>query len=121
MKSSWTCVASLLFFVSAITAQYRDALPGYRYEFPRDYLNHSDFQTEWWYYRGNVKTADGHHFGFELTFFRQGVDRNPKYTGSWDLRDLYLAHLALSDVDGGKFIHVERANRAGPGIAGASE
>jgi predicted secreted hydrolase len=121
MKSSWTCVAPLLFFVSATTAQYRDALPGYRYEFPRDHFNHPDFQTEWWYYTGNVKTADGHHFGFELTFFRQGVDRNPKDEGSWDLRDLYLAHLALSDLDGGKFIHVERANRAGPGIAGASE
>ena len=121
MKSSWTCVTALLFFVSAATAQYRDALPGYRYEFPRDHFNHPNFQTEWWYYTGNVKTANGHRFGFELTFFRQGVDRNPKDTGSWDVRDLYLAHLALSDLDGGKFLHVERTNRAGPGIAGVSE
>ena len=34
-------------------AQYRTALPGYRYEFPRDHFNHPDFQTEWWYYTGN--------------------------------------------------------------------
>ena len=32
---------------------YRAALPGYRYEFPRDHFNHPEFQTEWWYYTGN--------------------------------------------------------------------
>ena len=37
------------------------------------------------------------------------------------MQDLYLAHLALSDVDGGKFYHVERLNRQGPQVAGASE
>jgi predicted secreted hydrolase len=103
------------------TTQYRVALPGYRYSFPRDHFNHPDFQTEWWYYTGNVKSADGHRFGFELTFFRQGVDRDPKTSGAWDVRDLYVAHLALSDLDGGQFFHTERTNRAGPGIAGVSE
>ena len=121
MNSSWTWVAVVFLFVATATAQYEDALPGYRYEFPRDHFNHPDFQTEWWYYTGNVKTANGHRFGFELTFFRQGVNRDSKASGSWDVRDLYLAHLALSDLDGGKFFHTERTNRAGPGIAGASE
>ena len=37
------------------------------------------------------------------------------------MRDLYLAHLALSDLDGGHFYHTERLNRAGPGLAGASQ
>ena len=46
------------------------------YEFPRDHFNHQDYQTEWWYYTGNLKAADGHRFGFELTFFRQGVSRD---------------------------------------------
>ena len=121
MKSRWTCVASLFFFVAVATAQYRAALPGYRYEFPRDHFNHPDFQTEWWYYTGNVKSADGYRFGFELTFFRLGTDRNSESASTWDVRDLYLAHLALSDLDGGKFFHAERANRAGPGITGISE
>ena len=119
MKSRWTCLAALFLYVA--TAQYRAALPGYRYEFPRDHFNHPDFQTEWWYYTGNVKSADGRRFGFELTFFRQGVDRDPKNAGTWDVRDLYVAHLALSDLDGGNFLHAERTNRAGPGIAGISE
>jgi predicted secreted hydrolase len=121
MKSRWTCLAALLLLATAATAQYRVALPGYRYKFPQDHFNHPDFQTEWWYYTGNVKSADGHRFGFELTFFRLGVDRDVNATGAWDIHDLYLAHLALSDLDGGKFLHAERANRAGPGIAGVSE
>jgi predicted secreted hydrolase len=110
-----------LFFLQPLAAQYRSALPGYRYEFPRDYFSHPDFQTEWWYYTGNLKSAEGHKFGFELTFFRQAVSRDPTKAAAWDVKDLYLAHLALSDLDGGKFYHAERTNRSGPGIAGASE
>jgi predicted secreted hydrolase len=56
-----------------------------------------------------------------LTFFREGVDLSSKNEAPWDVRDLYLAHLALSDLDSGTFLHAERANRAGPGIAGISE
>ena len=121
MKSRWACVAALLFFAVAAMAEYRNALPGYRYKFPHDHFNHPDFQTEWWYYTGNVKSGDGHRFGFELTFFRQGVDRDSRTNSTWDVRDLYFAHLALSDLDGGKFLHAERGNRAGPGIAGVSD
>ncbi len=100
--------------------QYDVALPGYRYEFPRDHFDHPDYQTEWWYYTGNVRSADGHRFGFELTFFRQGVNRDASKTNAWDVRDLYLAHLALSDLDGNRFYHAARTNRSGPGIAGIS-
>src|SRR5580700_1976362 len=98
---------------------YRGALPGYRYEFPRDHFNHPEFQTEWWYYTGNLHTPQGRRFGFELTFFRQGADRNATSSGVWDVRDIWMAHLALSDIDGGRFLHTERLNRAGAGTAGA--
>ena len=37
----------------------------------------------------------------------------------WDVRDVWMAHLALSDIEGGQFLHTERLNRAGAGIAGA--
>ena len=112
---------ALLFISQPLAAQYRTALPGFRYEFPRDNFNHPDYRTEWWYYTGNVKGSDGHRFGFELTFFRQGVTRDPARSGVWDVRDVYFAHLALSDLDRGKFYHSERSDRAGPGIAGVSE
>ncbi len=114
------CAAGVLLALP-VSGQYRQAMPGYRYEFPRDYFNHEEFQTEWWYYTGNLTASDGHQFGFELTFFRQGVDRSTAAPGTWDVRDVYLAHLALSDLDGGKFYYSERTNRAGPGIAGVSK
>lgn len=94
------------------------ALPGYHYEFPRDHFNHPDYQTEWWYYTGNLHTADGRRFGFELTFFREGVDTKEHSDNIWNPSQIYFAHLALSDIDRGKFYHTERLNRAGPGLAG---
>src|ERR1700744_1397212 len=105
MKSRLLTLLVLLSTVFSPAADYKLALPGYRYEFPRDHFDHPDYQTEWWYYTGNVTSADGHRFGFELTFFRQGVSRNHNATtptSAWDVRDLYLAHLALSDLDGGQ-------------------
>lgn len=123
MRSSARAWISLMVWACSSGAQepYQIAVPGYRYEFPRDYFNHPEYQTEWWYYTGNVTASNGHHFGFELTFFREGVSREPGKQGTWDIHDWYLAHLALSDLDGKVFYHTERANRAGPGIAGIDD
>jgi predicted secreted hydrolase len=120
MRSRLAALATALLILNPLAAQYRTAVPGYRFEFPRDYFDHPDFQTEWWYYTGNLKSANGHHYGFELTFFRQAVSRDPAQAATWDVKDIYLAHLALSDLEGQKFYHSERINRAGPGIAGVS-
>jgi predicted secreted hydrolase len=110
--------ALLLLTASYATAQdYKIAQPGYTFAFPRDYFNHEDYQTEWWYYTGNVKAPDGHRFGFELTFFRQGVSR-AESSRPWFVHDLWMAHIALSDLTGGRFYSEERLNRAGPGVAG---
>ncbi|MBC7924480.1 MAG: carotenoid 1,2-hydratase [Bryobacteraceae bacterium] len=100
-------------------APYRLALPGYKYEFPRDHFSHSDYRTEWWYYTGNLRSSEGKRFGFELTFFRHAVEpKLPAGAGVWDVRDVWMAHLALSDIDGGRFFNTERMNRSGPGLAG---
>jgi len=121
MKNKLACFVAVVFSLHPDAAQYRTALPGYHYEFPRDHFNHPEFQTEWWYYTGNLKSNDGHRFGFELTFFRQAVSRDLAKTAAWDVKDIYLAHLALSDLDDGKFYHAGRTNRSGPGIAGVDE
>ncbi len=120
MKSRLAALAATFLILNPLAAQYRTAVPGYRFEFPRDHFDHPDFQTEWWYYTGNLKSANGHRYGFELTFFRQAVSRDPAQAATWDIKDIYLTHLALSDLDGQKFYHSERTNRAGPGIAGVS-
>jgi len=118
-RSVVVTVLACFFLLQPLLAQYKRALPGYQFEFPRDYFSHPDYQTEWWYYTGNLQSADGRKFGFELTFFRSAVTRDASETFTWDIRDLYFAHFAVSDLDGGKFLHTERTNRSGPGIAGA--
>jgi predicted secreted hydrolase len=127
MKSNWARAGVLLLLILPSTMQlgaanadtYRVATPGYRYSFPSDHFNHPEFQTEWWYYTGNLRAPDGRRFGFELTFFRQGVNRKATPPEVWEVRDVWLAHLALSDIEGGRFLHTERLNRSGAGIAGA--
>jgi predicted secreted hydrolase len=120
MKTKLVVLFMLLMGLACGAQGYKPALPGYQYHFPRDHFNHPDYQTEWWYYTGNLKTADGHRFGFELTFFRQGVSRDTN-TSVWAVHDLYMAHLALTDINGRRFYHVERLNRAGPRLAGIDE
>jgi predicted secreted hydrolase len=103
---------------------WKTAEPGYRYKFPRDYFSHPEYRVEWWYYTGNLHAPDGHRFGFELTFFRFGQHlsetQKKEISATWRPDELYLAHLAFSDLDGQEFFHTERLNRAGPGLAGAS-
>jgi predicted secreted hydrolase len=113
----------LLLFVPLTSAgdfAYREALPGYSYQFPRDHFEHEDFRTEWWYYTGNVTDMGGKRFGFELVFFRQGAKSGSQNKSAWAVENLYLAHAALTDADGKKFWFEERLNRRGPGVAGAS-
>jgi len=98
--------------------QYRQALPGYQYRFPRDHFDHPGFRTEWWYYTGNLRGRDGHRYGFELVFFRQAQQGPRDNPSAWRVDDLYLAHLALTDIDASRFRFYRRLNRAGPGIAG---
>ena len=101
--------------------RFCQALAGYDFEFPRDFFSHPCFKTEWWYFTGNLTAADGHQFGFELTFFREGVDNPYPNPSRWRVEDLYLAHFAVSDVGRKKFFYTQRLNRAGIELAGADE
>ena len=94
-------------------------LPGHVFEFPRDHFAHPSFDSEWWYYTGNVFTADGRHFGFELTFFRRSRRVDAPEPSAWDLDQAWLAHFAITDTREERFLVDERINRSGPGIAGA--
>jgi predicted secreted hydrolase len=120
MRSSFIALVLVILCILPVAAQYKTAQPGFDYQFPRDHFNHPDYRTEWWYYTGNLKAADGHRFGFELTFFRLAISRDKATAAPWGVQDLYVAHLALSDIDGKRYYHVQRINRAGPGLAGAS-
>ncbi|TAK13350.1 MAG: hypothetical protein EPO32_05385 [Anaerolineae bacterium] len=91
-------------------------------EFPRDFGPHPDYQTEWWYYTGNLDTADGRHFGYQFTVFRRALlppaERTERASG-WAADQIYFAHFALSDIGAGEFTAAERFGRGAAGLAGA--
>jgi predicted secreted hydrolase len=101
--------------------QFRPALPGYDFAFPRDHGAHAEYKTEWWYYTGHLETERGARYGFELTFFRVGITPpgEPQKT-RWDLRDLALAHFAITDIAANRFRYYEKLNRASPFTADAA-
>jgi predicted secreted hydrolase len=98
---------------------WQEAKAGYQFVFPRDHAAHPDFKIEWWYYTGNVKTAEGRRFGYQVTFFRVGIEHAPANPSKWAVRDLYMTHLAVSDAQGQKYRYAEKLSRGGPGLAGA--
>ena len=113
---------ALWFLLLALQSDFLPALPGYEFAFPRDHGSHDQFRTEWWYYTGHLESAKGRRYGFELTFFRVGVvapDGSPQAT-AWDLRNLSLAHFAITDIDGQKFRYYEKLNRSSPYTASAA-
>jgi predicted secreted hydrolase len=106
--------------VAAQGAAWKEAARGRPVVLPADHASHPDYKIEWWYYTGNLDAADGRRFGYQLTFFRIGVDPAPVNPSRWAVRDLFMVHLALTDVNGKRYQFADRMNRSGPGWAGAS-
>ena len=101
--------------------QFQQALPGYAYQFPRDFYSHDDFRIEWWYYTGNLEGFDGRKFGYQLTFFRVGLEGAEKISNlsKWKVGQVYFAHMTVTDLKKMKFHFFERINRSGIENAGA--
>lgn len=118
---SWTLGPLPAVSLETDQRHFREAVSGYAHQFPRDHGAHDDFRTEWWYYTGHLITEDGREFGYELTFFRQGMDDAHVTTNPsrWAIRHLYLAHAALSEHDRHQFRYAEKISRAGIGKAGS--
>ena len=89
--------------------------------FPADHGPHDDFQTEWWYYTGNLADPSGRRFGYQLTFFRRALACAPIIGASpWRTRQLYFAHFAVTDIEAATFHSDHRMDRESIGIAGAT-
>lgn len=101
---------------------FKQALPGYTYQFPRDDFSHDAYRIEWWYYTGNLKDEKDSPLGYQLTFFRialEGADPIDNLS-SWKIDHLYFAHMTVSDIHDKKFYFFERINRKGVNNAGAA-
>jgi predicted secreted hydrolase len=125
-KICWFSLIGILFFLIITTAQlfaedFKRALPGRIFSFPKDHFSHPEFKTEWWYYSGHLQSPNKKSYGYQLTFFRTGLTREAKNQKSkWSIRDLYFAHLAITDESKGKFEYLEKISRGSLGEAGAS-
>ena len=120
MRRRYAVLAVIAVLLATASFTYQLALPGRKLAFPVDHYSHPDFKTEWWYYTGHLETASGKRYGFQVTFFRFGVrDRQKEVKAAPLFTELYMAHFALSDVAGKKFLFRERINRGIAGKAGA--
>jgi predicted secreted hydrolase len=103
------------------------------FEFPRDHGPHPEYRQEWWYVTGNLDSATGERFGFELTFFRfalvpEGVERAgtvapasgvgaPAVDSAWRTGQIYMAHFAITDVARQRFRFTQKLSRGAVGLA----
>lgn len=99
---------------------WRRAFEPRDFVFPTDHGPHPEYRTEWWYLTGNLETAEGRHFGFQITFFRIGLSPWRYASDSiWRSNQLYMGHLALTDSGARRFHAFERFARGTAGLAGA--
>ncbi len=100
---------------------WQRAIGNWTWTFPRDHGAHPNFKTEWWYFTGNLKDAQQHSFGYQLTLFRQGIQFTPAQPQSrWGVRDFYFGHFTISDLAADKFYVAERVSRGALGEAKAA-
>jgi len=95
--------------------------------FPADHGSHPEYRTEWWYYTGNLKADGGHRYGFQLTFFRSGLEPPakrkhwPERASAWRSDQIYLAHAAITDIANGRHLQAERMARPVLALAGVEQ
>lgn len=110
----------LAVFCRGSAAAWRPAVAGWNYRFPADHGSHPDFKTEWWYFTGNLRSQEGRDFGYQLTFFRQGIREpgSPVFESRFVVRDVPFAHFAVSDISRELFFPFQRLARGAYGEAG---
>ena len=113
--------SAVLIDVAVDDQGYARAIEPREWQFPQDYGPHPDFQTEWWYYTGNLADASGRRFGYQFTIFRRAITPVQYDSDSeWRTGQVYMAHFTVSDIANDTFYHDERYSRGGAGLAGAT-
>ncbi|MFQ3671056.1 MAG: lipocalin-like domain-containing protein, partial [Verrucomicrobiia bacterium] len=100
---------------------WKRATEPHTWSFPRDHGAHPDYRTEWWYFTGNLTAPQGDRFGYQLTFFRQGLRRADPSPSRWSLRDLHFGHFAITDIARSTFHHREKIDRGALGTSHYSQ
>ncbi len=117
-----TYSANVVDYLSAASGQegFARVLVPRPFTFPGDAGPHPEYQTEWWYYTGNVTDTTGNRYGYQLTFFRRALAPTAAERASdWGTNQVYLAHFAVTDVAGRAYHSAQRLARGAAGLAGA--
>jgi predicted secreted hydrolase len=97
-----------------VTGNFKRATEPRPLIFPTDHGPHPEYQTEWWYYTGNLQSADGRRWGYQLTFFRSGITPTaPERPSQWATNGVYLAHFTVTNAAGQRFIANAQMARGG--------
>lgn len=112
-------VLSLTFYLSE-SGSIIKAENNRSFSFPRDHGNHSEFQTEWWYLSGNLKSESGKEWGYQFVIFRH----NPviKLSEKFGIKlpwNGYAGHLVITNLNESKFHLIEDWGNPFFGYAGA--
>lgn len=108
--------------ISISSNNFTHATPGRALTFPTDFGAHPNFQTEWWYYTGNLVSPDNARFGYQLTFFRRALlpqDETSPRRSAWATPQVYMAHFALTDKSNNLHHANQYFSRGSAGLAGA--
>lgn len=88
--------------------------PGSELFFPAANGAHPEYKIEWWYLTGHLYSDSGRRFGYQATFFRSGLKPATSMgTSPFGNQQVYLAHMALTDLENGRFLFAERLSRDG--------
>jgi predicted secreted hydrolase len=108
-------MAALLVYIACSQGDdtFKLASPERTITLPADHASHPDYQNEWWYYTGQLRSKDGRRFGFQLTWFRVGLTREQREGSKFKATAFYFAHFTVTDKDRGTFRHAEKSSRGG--------
>ncbi|MCE2930068.1 MAG: hypothetical protein LW809_01605 [Vampirovibrionales bacterium] len=107
----------------AASTPFLIAKPSYAWQFPDDHGEHPDYASEWWYTTGHLSTPwqafqSPQQFGYEATLFRIARPASVKSltlkASEWKPQQLYMIHVALSDITGKRFYYSSAYERQNP-------
>jgi len=92
------------------------------FQFPRDHASHPGFRNEWWYITGNLSDEDNNRYGYQVTLFRIALSPQlPDSQSNWATNQVWMAHVALTDVSANSHWHEQRLARGAVALAGQTD
>lgn len=130
-------------------SHFKQVIEPVPFQFPKDHLVHQGYKTEWWYFSGNVKSGNvrsgnmnssnansrninkekinlsdnSHKFSYQFTLFRFALkpEKLSQAKSHWRSSNIYMGHVALTDISNQQSYQQERFSRDGLALAGAEK